>query len=73
MGAEHGAYCTGCCWALMLLLFAGGIMNLVWIAGLSIVVLIEKIAPQGKRLAAALGALLIGAAVSIAAASAWPL
>ena len=37
MGAEHGVYCVGCCWALMLLLFAGGVMNLTVIAALTIV------------------------------------
>lgn len=42
MGLQHGAYCVGCCWGLMLLLFVGGVMNLIWIAALSIVVLIEK-------------------------------
>ena len=47
MGAQHGAYCLGCCWTLMLLLFAGGLMNLVWIAGLAGLVLIEKLAPWG--------------------------
>jgi predicted metal-binding membrane protein len=47
MGAEHGAYCLGCCWFLMGLLFYGGVMNIFWIAGLAIYVLIEKVAPQG--------------------------
>ena len=43
MGLRHGSYCVGCCWALMLLLFVGGVMNLVWIAGLALFVLIEKL------------------------------
>jgi predicted metal-binding membrane protein len=47
MGAEHGVYCLGCCWFLMGLLFYGGVMNLNWIAGLAIYVLIEKMAPSG--------------------------
>lgn len=47
MGVEHGVVCVGCCWALMTLLFVGGAMNLVWIAGLSAVVLIEKLLPKG--------------------------
>ncbi|HEX2842799.1 DUF2182 domain-containing protein [Hyphomicrobium sp.] len=51
MGAKHGAYCLGCCWLLMVLLFAGGIMNLVWIAGLSILVLAEKLVPRGPLIA----------------------
>jgi predicted metal-binding membrane protein len=43
MGVTHGLYCLGCCWFLMLLLFVGGVMNLLWIAILAIVVLIEKL------------------------------
>ena len=45
MGATHGLYCLGCCWVLMLLLFAVGVMNLLWIAALAIVVLLEKLLP----------------------------
>jgi predicted metal-binding membrane protein len=59
LGLLHGAYCLGCCWALMLLLFAAGIMNLVWIAGLAILVLLEKLAPFGSALTKPLAALLI--------------
>src|SRR5205085_6789613 len=44
MGMAHGLYCLGCCWILMLLLFVGGVMNLLWIATLAIVVLVEKLA-----------------------------
>jgi predicted metal-binding membrane protein len=47
MGAVHGAFCLGCCWILMGLLFVGGVMNLLWIAGISLFVLLEKILPQG--------------------------
>jgi predicted metal-binding membrane protein len=47
MGLSHGAYCVGCCWVLMALLFVGGVMNLVWMAALTILVLLEKIAPLG--------------------------
>lgn len=50
MGVEHGAYCVGCCWLLMLLLFVGGVMNIVWIAILSIFVLLEKTLPQTVKL-----------------------
>ncbi|PSL22016.1 DUF2182 domain-containing protein [Shimia abyssi] len=46
MGVLHGAYCTGCCWALMALLFVGGIMNLYWIVGLAVYVAVEKLAPR---------------------------
>lgn len=61
MGVRHGLFCVGCCWALMALLFVGGVMNLAWIAALSIAVAIEKLAPHGERLAAVLGLVLIGA------------
>lgn len=47
MGLEHGIWCIGCCWILMALLFVGGIMNLVWIALISLLVSLEKIAPHG--------------------------
>jgi predicted metal-binding membrane protein len=50
MGVEHGAFCVGCCWFLMLLLFFGGVMNLYWIVGLSVYVLVEKMVPLGQRL-----------------------
>jgi predicted metal-binding membrane protein len=48
MGAKQGAYCTGCCWILMALLFVAGVMNLWWIAAISAFVLIEKLAPAGN-------------------------
>ena len=59
MGAGHGAYCVGCCWAMMALLFAGGVMNLVWIAGLALLVLAEKLLPGGPVVGRVLGAGLI--------------
>lgn len=59
MGLDHGLYCVGCCWFLMLLLFAGGIMNLVWIAGLAILVLLEKLLPRGLWLARISGLLML--------------
>ena len=65
LGAVHGAWCLGCCWALMALLFAGGVMNLVWIAGLAIVVLIEKLAPRGEIFGQGLAVLMIGTGVWI--------
>jgi len=49
LGLEHGLYCVGCCWALMLLLFAGGVMNLSTIAALMIVILLERLEPFGLR------------------------
>jgi predicted metal-binding membrane protein len=59
MGLAHGVYCTGCCWALMLLLFAGGVMNVVVIAGLAAWVAVEKLAPFGRRAARLSGAVMI--------------
>jgi predicted metal-binding membrane protein len=59
MGLEHGAWCLGCCWALMLLLFAGGVMNLTIIVGLTAIVLIEKISPFGVVASRVLGVVLI--------------
>ena len=48
MGIKHGAYCTGCCWLLMALLFVAGVMNLVWVAVITLVVLLERIAPRTR-------------------------
>lgn len=59
MGLVHGSYCVGCCWVLMLLLFVGGVMNLLWVAVLAAFVLMEKVAPPGSWLPRATGALLI--------------
>src|SRR5690348_11228538 len=47
LGLRHGLYCIGCCWALMLLLFVGGVMNIAWIAGLAALVLAEKLWSRG--------------------------
>ena len=57
LGMLHGAYCVGCCWALMALLFVGGVMNLFWIAALMVLVLLEKIAPWGQIVARMAGTL----------------
>ena len=59
MGVEHGIACVGCCWALMLLLFAGGVMNLAVIAALTALVAFEKLAPFGVRSARVSGTLLL--------------
>lgn len=56
MGVEHGAYCVGCCWFLMGLLFVGGVMNLLWVAAIAIFVLLEKVAPNGELTARVAGA-----------------
>ena len=60
MGLEHGLFCLGCCWLLMLLLFAGGVMNLVWIAAITVFVLLEKLLPAGRYSGRLSGVLLIG-------------
>jgi predicted metal-binding membrane protein len=62
VGIEHGLHCLGCCWALMLLLFAGGVMNLAVIIGLTILVLIEKVSPFGQRATRPIGAAMLVAA-----------
>lgn len=65
MGLRHGAYCLGCCWMLMLLLFVGGIMNIAWIAAIAAFVLIEKVSPAGHWIGRITGVLLVlwGAAI----------
>ena len=55
MGAHHGMYCLGCCWALMALLFVGGIMNLYWIVGIAFYVLLEKLAPYSQLVSRVVG------------------
>jgi predicted metal-binding membrane protein len=66
LGAAHGVYCVGCCWALMLLLFAGGVMSLLWIAGLSLFVLFEKLSPWSEWGDRVTGAALIAVAAAFA-------
>jgi predicted metal-binding membrane protein len=60
MGFEHGLYCVGCCWLLMLILFLVGVMNLAWVAIIAIYVLAEKVLPVGRRLSQASGVMAIG-------------
>lgn len=62
LGVLHGLYCIGCCWALMALLFVFGVMNLAWIAGLMVFVLVEKLVP-GRGLSRAAGVAAIAAGV----------
>lgn len=59
LGLTHGVYCVGCCWMLMLLLFVGGVMNLVWVAAIALFALIEKVAPRGRLIAYAAGIALV--------------
>jgi predicted metal-binding membrane protein len=58
MGLKHGAYCTGCCWMLMALLFVAGVMNMWWIAIIAVFVLVEKVAPRGLWVGEIAGGLL---------------
>jgi len=51
LGLLHGAYCVGCCWLLMALLFVGGVMNLLWVAGLTLLIAAEKLLPGGPWIA----------------------
>ena len=69
MGLGHGVYCLGCCWALMLLLFVGGVMNLWVIVALTLLVLVEKIAPFGAQSSRVTGAGLVGASLWVLAGS----
>ena len=59
MGLSHGSYCLGCCWSLMLLLFVGGVMNLLCVAAITAFVLIEKVIPRGRDIGRA-GSVLLG-------------
>lgn len=58
MGAGHGLFCVGCCWMLMLLPFSAGVMNLLWMAGITVLLLLEKAAPGGEWTARVCGAVL---------------
>jgi predicted metal-binding membrane protein len=48
MGLRHGSYCVGCCWVLMALLFVAGVMNLLWVAAIAVLILVEKVLPRGE-------------------------
>jgi predicted metal-binding membrane protein len=67
MGIEHGIFCLGCCWVLMLLLFAGGVMNLFWVAALALLVLLQKLLPGGRVLSRTTGAVMAAAGVVLLA------
>jgi predicted metal-binding membrane protein len=65
LGVEHGLYCLGCCWALMALFVGVGAMSLTWAVGIALVVLVEKVRPEGIAVGRIAGALLIAAAVLV--------
>jgi predicted metal-binding membrane protein len=64
MGLRHGLWCVGCCWMLMLLLFVGGVMNLAWVAGLTLVIALEKLGPRPAVLRRIVGFAALGAGVA---------
>ena len=61
LGLRHGAYCVGCCWALMSVLLIAGVMSPLWIAGLALLILLEKVTPFGRRIASLAGMVFITA------------
>lgn len=63
LGLRHGAYCVGCCWVLMALLFVVGVMNVLWIALLALLVLLEKLTPWGRWVARVAGLACVGVGV----------
>lgn len=65
LGARHGLYCIGCCWALMGVLFVVGVMNLLWIAAITGFVMLEKVVPTGRALSRVAGAALVGGGIWI--------
>jgi predicted metal-binding membrane protein len=60
MGLKHGTYCTGCCWLLMAILFVAGVMNIWWVAAITVWVVLEKLLPRGERIGKVAGVLLVG-------------
>ena len=66
LGLLHGIYCLGCCWLLMALLFIGGVMNLLWVVGLTLIVAIEKLVPRGVLIGRVAGVVLVGWGLVIA-------
>ena len=71
MGRGHGLFCLGCCWALMLVMFAAGISNLVWMAGLAGIMAYEKVGRRGPQLASVVGAVLLAWGALVLAHPAW--
>jgi predicted metal-binding membrane protein len=68
MGARHGAWCVGCCWALMASLFALGVMSLAWMAFVAVLIALEKILPWGRAATYGTAALLLALGVMLLAA-----
>jgi predicted metal-binding membrane protein len=68
MGVEHGAWCVGCCWALMLVLFVVGVMSITWMLVVAAVIFAEKVLPVGERVAPTIAVALIAAGIWVAVA-----
>jgi len=66
MGVEHGGWCVGCCWGLMLALFAVGVMSIAWMVIIAAAIFVEKVLPRGQRLTVPLGVALLGLAIWVA-------
>jgi len=66
LGADHGLFCLGCCWTLMVVLVVAGAMSLVWVAAIALAVLVEKLLPRGERVAALFGIALVALGVAVA-------
>lgn len=71
MGFEHGAFCLGCCWLVMGLLFVGGVMNLLWVAAIALFVLFEKVIPHAPAIGRVAGGAMILAGFSLLANWTW--
>jgi len=67
MGFLHGMFCVGCCWALMLLLFTAGVMNLLWVAALAVLVLVQKVLPYGRLTTTVTGAMMLAVGAALIA------
>ncbi|MBO8193645.1 DUF2182 domain-containing protein [Streptomyces oryzae] len=68
VGVRHGGYCLGCCWALMAVLLAAGVMSLVWMAAVAAVITIEKASPRPQLTSRLLGTLLVALGLTFLAA-----
>jgi predicted metal-binding membrane protein len=68
MGAEHGAYCVGCCWGLMIVLFALGVMSLTWMAVVAVLILAQKVLPYGDYLTRVFAVAFVAGGIWVAAA-----
>jgi predicted metal-binding membrane protein len=65
IGLEHGASCVGCCWMLMALLFVAGVMNLTWVAAITVFVLLEKLLPFPRAVSFTAGAALVASSLAV--------